>query len=84
MARKQTTNFAEVSDVEEDSVVIEEPTPTVVTNADDGLVKARVKGTWKMFWGSNSYDFEDGKSYKLPVDLFNYLRKNGNIYDTMS
>lgn len=82
MARKQTTNFAEVSDVEEDSVVIEEP--TIVKNTDDGLVKARVKGTWKMFWGHTSYDFEDGKSYKLPSDLFDYLRKNGNIYDTMS
>jgi hypothetical protein len=82
MVRKQTPNFAEVSDVEEEAVVIEEP--TVITNANDGLVKARVKGTWKMFWGQASYDFEDGKSYKLPSDLFNYLRKNGNIYDTMS
>lgn len=82
MARKTNPNFAELSMDDEDSLVVEEP--VIVTSSNDGFTKARVKGTWKMFWGHQSFDFEDGKSYKLPTDLFNYLRKNGNIYDTMS
>lgn len=82
MARKTNINFAEGDDSQEDSVVIDNP--VTVTASTDGLVKARVKGTWKMYWGHLSFNFEDGKSYKLPEDLFHYLRKNGNIYDTMS
>jgi hypothetical protein len=25
----------------------------------------------------------DGQRYKLPRELFNYLKKSGNIYDTL-
>jgi hypothetical protein len=25
----------------------------------------------------------DGHRYDLPLDLYEYLRKNGNIYDTL-
>ena len=82
MARKTNINFAESDDSQDDSVVVDNP--VTVTAANDGMVKARVKGTWKMFWGQLVFNFEDGKSYKLPEDLFHYLRKNGNIYDTMS
>lgn len=46
-------------------------------------VSGRVKGTWLMFWGSNSYDFKDGVRYNLPRDLYDYLKKSGNIYDTL-
>jgi len=34
----------------EDSAVIEEP--VVVMSNDSDFVSARVKGTWKMFWGT--------------------------------
>jgi hypothetical protein len=78
-----TTNWAEPAEnQEEDEVVVEEP--ITVSNTDGDLVKARVKGTWLMIWGQAKFDFKDGKTYKLPKDLFNYLRANGNIYDTMA
>lgn len=65
----------------EDSAIIEEP--VVVMSKDSDFVSARVKGTWKMFWGTQSFDFVDGKRYNLPKELFAYLRANGNIYDTL-
>lgn len=46
-------------------------------------VSARVKGSWTMFWGQRSYSFEDGARYSIPRDLYNYLKKYGNIYDTL-
>jgi len=52
-------------------------------NTKDDLVSARVKGSWVMFWSQSSYSFVDGQRYKLPRDLFNYLKKSGNIYDTL-
>lgn len=57
--------------------------------SDDAIVvgkatkKARVKGTWHMVYGSFVQDFVDGQYYELPVELFNYLKARGNIYDTM-
>lgn len=46
--------------------------------------RARVKGTWTMFFGTQQYDFVDGNYYDLPVTLFETLRGSGNIYDTMA
>ncbi len=81
--RKKPDVFVEpIEDVEElDNVVVEET--VTVTSTDDDYTSARVKGTWKMFWGQASYDFKDGNRYKLPKDLYAYLRKSGNIYDTL-
>lgn len=80
MPTKKTSDaFAEP--VEDTTEMIEEVTPTI--EIKDDLVSARIKGTWKMFWGTQVYDFEDGKRYRLPRDLFAYLRKSGNIYDTL-
>lgn len=83
MVRKTPTQFADLDGDTEEVVedVIIDTSPTVV---NESLVTARVKGTWLMFWGSKSYDFKDGQRYRLPRDLFNYLKKNGNIYDTMA
>lgn len=77
--KKPAFDFAEP--VEETTDIVEEVTPTI--EVKDDLVSARVKGTWKMFWGTQVYNFEDGKRYRLPRDLFAYLRKSGNIYDTL-
>ena len=44
---------------------------------------AKVKGSWTMYWGNDIYEFEDGKRYKLPLDLYGYLVNHGNIYDTL-
>jgi len=81
--RKKPDVFVEpIEDVEEyDNVVVDEP--VTVTSTDSDYVNARVKGTWKMFWGQESYDFKDGSRYKIPKDLYTYLRKSGNIYDTL-
>jgi hypothetical protein len=45
--------------------------------------KGRVKGTWKMYWGQETFDFEDGKTYTLPTGLYDHLKNHGNIYDTL-
>lgn len=82
MPRKTNPSFAEVEgDIEGDDDL--EYTPVVEVSTEGNFINARVKGTWKMFWGSQSFDFVDGKRYKLPKDLYGYLRSNGNIYDTL-
>lgn len=65
----------------EDEVVVAEP--VTVMSADSNYTTARIKGTWKMFWGNESFDFVDGKRYKIPKDLYAYLLKSSNIYDTL-
>lgn len=84
MPRKPTQSFVEVEN-DDDFDVVDEVSyePQVVSNSGSNEVNARVKGTWKMFWGNTSYDFVDGKRYKLPRDLYTYLRQSGNIYDTL-
>ena len=83
MATRRTTNA--VAEVDSDDIItydeVEVATPTTVV-ADD-FVSCRVKGTWKMFWGRAVFNFEDGNRYRLPADLYAYLRKSGNIYDTL-
>lgn len=82
MPRKTNPSFAEVEgeiEVDDDLQYI----PVVEVSNEGNFINARVKGTWKMFWGSQSYDFVDGKRYKLPKDLYGYLRTSGNIYDTL-
>lgn len=78
MATNRNSNtFAEpVSDDEE---TVATPAPA----ASSGLKRARVKGTWTMYWGNKVFNFEDGKTYNIPVDLFEHLKKHGNIYDTL-
>lgn len=84
MARKNAPAFAEI----EDDVEVIEPAPrTAFPQAEEPAgpseVTARVKGSWTMFWGSQRYEFVDGKRYKLPRDLYEYLRSHSNIYDTL-
>jgi hypothetical protein len=76
MATKKANIFAEPVEAEEATEV----QPTVVSS---DMISARVKGTWVMFWGTQSFNFEDGVRYSIPQDLYNYLRKSGNIYDTL-
>ena len=47
-------------------------------------IRGRVKGTWRMYFAGQPYDFTDGEYYELPQDLYNYLRGTGNIYDTLA
>lgn len=82
MPRKTNPSFAEVeNDIELDDDI--QYTPVVEVSTEGNSINARVKGTWKMFWGSQAYDFVDGRRYKLPKDLYSYLRASGNIYDTL-
>jgi hypothetical protein len=81
MSRKTNPEFAEA--VGDDDVVVYGEEPVIATAPDSNLVNARVKGTWTMFWGQSKFEFVDGKRYKLPKDLFAYLRSSGNIYDTL-
>lgn len=80
-SRKQVDPLFVDNSVDDDEIVIDEP--VVVTSTDSNLVTAKIKGTWVMYWGHEKFDFEDGKRYKLPKDLFQYLRTSGNIYDTL-
>lgn len=77
MATNKNTNiFAEP--VEDSEVIVAQPTASQA-----GLKRARVRGTWLMHWGEKKFNFEDGKTYHIPVDLYEHLKKNGNIYDTL-
>jgi hypothetical protein len=76
MARK-TQQFAE--EVENNEIEVAIPVPTEGSN----LIQARIKGTWKMYWGKEVYNFVDGKRFNISKDLYDYLRKSGNIYDTL-
>lgn len=80
-AKKEIKEFVEQDQslyaIERDDAEILDP------NTKDDLVSARVKGSWVMFWSKSTYSFVDGQRYKLPRELFNYLKKSGNIYDTL-
>lgn len=73
--------FVDTSVDDDDEVIIDEP--VTISNTDSNIVTSKVKGTWTMYWGRDKFDFEDGKRYKLPKELFQYLRASGNIYDTL-
>ena len=80
-AKKEIKEFVEQDQslyaIERDDAEILDP------NTKDDLVSARVKGSWVMFWSQSTYSFVDGQRYKLPRELFNYLKNAGNIYDTL-
>jgi hypothetical protein len=83
MATNKTTQIAEVlieEEATEASAPAPAPEPTIVAPTTKN---AKIKGTWTMFWGESKWDFIDGHRYDLPVDLYAYLRKSGNIYDTL-
>lgn len=85
VAKKPTTKIAEVlidedSYVEDEVVPVSTPAPVIVSPTTKN---AKVKGTWTMYYGTSRWDFVDGRRYDLPLDLFEYLRNNGNIYDTL-
>lgn len=68
----------EISD--EDDDVLEVSNDIIV---NDDMVSARIKGTWVMTWGPDHWDFKDGNRYRIPRDLYNYLRMRSCIYDTL-
>ena len=55
----------------------------VPVNVSFATRRARIKGTWMQYYGTEQYDFKDGQYYELPTDLFEYLKTRGCIYDTM-
>lgn len=86
MATKKNANLTTTSDMFSAPEEVVEDTnaePVVVAPGAPSTKKARVKGTWKMFWGTTSFDFVDGTTYVLPTDLYDYLKSTGNIYDTI-
>jgi hypothetical protein len=56
------------------------PEPQVLQPATKN---AKIKGTWIFHYGGEKYDFVDGYRYDLPLEVFEYLKRAGNIYDTM-
>lgn len=78
MTTKKTNIFAEPVEEETDTeIVVSKP------SSDSNIRRARIKGTWLMHWSNQKFDFEDGKTYHIPSDLYEYLKSNGNIYDTL-
>ena len=65
--------------VKEPAAEVVDETITVVPETKRG----RGKGTWRMYYTGQPWDFVDGDSYDLPQDLYEYMRANGNIYDTL-
>ena len=76
MSRSSISAADEVAELE-----AEEDSPTVVVK--DDLKTARIKGTWTMYWGLQTFDFENGKRYRIPADLYDYLKGAECIYDTL-
>jgi hypothetical protein len=78
---KTTSKIAEVL-IEEDEVEAPAPKaePTIVAPTTKN---AKIKGTWTMYYGTGRWDFVDGRRYDLPLDLYAYLVKAGNVYDTL-
>jgi len=85
MAARKKSVVQEFVEQEEDVLFVSEIPNTEVkeTPLKSSEVSARVKGSWTMFWGQDTWIFNDGHRYKLPRGLFEYLKKNGNIYDTL-
>lgn len=80
---KPTTKIAEVL-IDEDEVIEDyAPSNTPAIIVSNPTKNAKVKGTWTMYFGAQKWNFVDGRRYDLPPDLYEYLRKNGNIYDTL-
>ena len=80
-AKTAVAEFTAPEEVEEStSEVVAQETAYVVQPSTKSV---RVKGTWTMHFGLDAYDFVDGQRYDLPLDLFEYLKGHGNIYDTM-
>jgi len=72
--KKKAPAPAPVEEVE----VAEEP-----ITVSPATIRARVKGTWRMSFNGQPWDFVDGQHYDLPPDLYRYLRGHENIYDTL-
>jgi hypothetical protein len=85
MAAKKKSIIQEFVEQEEELLFVSEipTTEERETELKSSEVSARVKGSWTMFWGQETWIFDDGRRYKLPRGLFEYLKKNGNIYDTL-
>jgi len=79
--KKAIKEFVEV----EEELFVSDLTEAEVLDAKTltQTINAKVKGTWTQYWGSEQFSFVDGQRYKLPRDLFNYLKNSGNIYDTL-
>ena len=80
-AKKAIKEFVEV----EEELFVSDLTEAEVLDAKTltQTINAKVKGTWTQYWGTEQFSFVDGQRYKLPRDLFNYLKNSGNIYDTL-
>ena len=78
MATKKTSTTPQEFVEAEEAVVAEETPETkeVVAPGAPATKKARIKG-------SQIFDFEDGKTYTIPADLYAHLQGYGNIYDTL-
>jgi hypothetical protein len=79
--KKAIKEFVEV----EEELFVSDLTEAEVLDAKTltQTINAKVKGTWTQYWGTEQFSFVDGQRYKLPRDLFNYLKNSGNIYDTL-
>ena len=80
-AKKAIKEFVEVEEVLFVSDISEAEILDAKTLSQ--TINAKVKGTWTQYWGTEQFSFVDGQRYKLPRDLFNYLKNSGNIYDTL-
>ena len=46
-------------------------------------VAGRVPQPGDLDYGELAINFEDGKTYNIPSDLWSHLKTHGNIYDTL-
>ena len=88
-AKKKATPKKKAPAVVEETTAVEEVVEEAAEVVEDTITvepetkRARVKGTWRMYFNGQPWDFTDGEYYQLPPDLYAYLRGSGNIYDTL-
>lgn len=77
----RTATFVSQDDQQDTSYVPSAAAEPIVLQLATKNVK--IKGTWTFYYGGEKYDFVDGYRYDLPMEVFEYLKRSGNIYDTM-
>jgi hypothetical protein len=93
-ATRQPTSVSAVEDTSDDVAVVADTTTSAAVSYTPAAApapqvlqpstkNAKIKGTWTFFYGGEKYDFVDGYRYDLPLEVFEYLKRAGNIYDTL-
>jgi len=83
---KSSSVVVEPKVVEAEVVAEEAPAPAVVQEEvvlAPATKKGTVTSTWTLYYANVAYDFVADQEYDLPVAVYEYLRKAGNLKATL-